>query len=271
MIITFKRNNRLLQTLRSASSSIHYLSILAGNTTGEIWVDDERHPNIAFIYSYLLGGFQVMGRPPKAESDLVNLRLFFEGELIPFLKKQNMSEFSYSTDTVELLNMMRILCFDKETFEQDQLIYINKHGCKAPAVRSSPFQISRIDRALCESDSNFSHRYVPEILESWKSMDDFLESGFGFIAIDASRGLIAGNLIANAVYDNAYVVGADTEPSYRRQGIASTLLYHAILLTKERNSDLIWECAEPNTASILTAQSCSLPLCGRYHVRWFNI
>lgn len=271
MIITFKRNNMLLQALRSASSSVHYLSILAGNTTGEIWVDDERHPNIAFIYSYLLGGFQVMGRVPKTEAELVSLRLFFEDTLIPFLKKQNASEFSYSTDTVELLDMMRILFFDKETFEQDQLIYINRHRGRVPAARTSHFQISRIDRRLCESNPCFSRRYMPEILESWKSMEDFLESGFGFVAIDAASGSIAGNLIANAVYDNSYVVGADTEPSYRRRGIASTLLYNAILLTEERSSDLIWECAEPNTASILTAQSCSLPLCGRYPVRWFNI
>lgn len=271
MIITSNRSNRLLRSLKSPSSSTHYLSILAGSTMGEVWIDDEKHPGIAFIYSYLLGGFQVMGRPPRTEVDLVNLRLFFESSLIPFLKKQGVSELSYSTDTQELLDMMRALSFDKETYEQAQLIYIGRRNVERRAVSTCPFQILRINRELYESSPVFLSRYVPEILESWKSMDDFLKYGFGFLAIDAQTGSIAGNLLANAVYGGAYVVGADTEPAYRRKGIASTLLSHAIRLTQERDCDLIWECAEPNTASILTAQSCGLSLCGRYPVRWFNI
>lgn len=58
-----KRGAKLAEKLKCEKSSIHYLSILSGNTRGLVWTDDPTAPRLAVVYSYLLGGFQIMGTP----------------------------------------------------------------------------------------------------------------------------------------------------------------------------------------------------------------
>ena len=105
-----KRGAKLAEKLKCEKSSIHYLSILSGNTRGLVWTDDPTAPRLAVVYSYLLGGFQIMGTPLQTAEEYAAFRLFFENKVFPLAKDEfELSEFAYSADTEELSDMMRVV------------------------------------------------------------------------------------------------------------------------------------------------------------------
>lgn len=81
-----KRGAKLAEKLKCEKSSIHYLSILNGNTRGLVWTDDPTAPRLAVVYSYLLGGFQIMGTPLQTAEEYAAFRLFFENKVFPLAK-----------------------------------------------------------------------------------------------------------------------------------------------------------------------------------------
>ena len=107
-----KRGAKLAEKLKCEKSSIHYLSILNGNTRGLVWTDNPTAPRLAVVYSYLLGGFQIMGTPLQTAEEYAAFRLFFENKVFPLAKDEfELSEFAYSADTEELSDMMRVVFF----------------------------------------------------------------------------------------------------------------------------------------------------------------
>ena len=236
-----KRGAKLAEKLKCEKSSIHYLSILNGNTRGLVWTDDPTAPRLAVVYSYLLGGFQIMGTPLQTAEEYAAFRLFFENKVFPLAKDEfELSEFAYSADTEELSDMMRVVFFDKELFEQKQLVYRTAEEYSAAgmpfvhAAEGRPMRIRRASESFLRENAEFAGAYLPEILESYKSFADFLKHGFAFFALEGEN--ICGNIISNGEYNGCCIVGADTKAEYRRRGIASALLRTAIESARERGN-----------------------------------
>lgn len=117
-----KRGAKLAEKLKCEKSSIHYLSILNGNTRGLVWTDDPTAPRLAVVYSYLLGGFQIMGTPLQTAEEYAAFRLFFENKVFPLAKDEfELSEFAYSADTEELSDMMRVVFSTRSCLNRNSL------------------------------------------------------------------------------------------------------------------------------------------------------
>ena len=222
------------------------------------------------VYSYLLGGFQIMGTPITKPEEYAALRLLFEREIIPDLLIPNdVNEVSYSCDTEALLEVMRIAFFDKETFEQNQLCFHYSHLDPTPSFEPCAYPIRRIDYELISGCPDFRLGLEGEILESYSSLNSFVNNGLGYAAVDGDK--IIANLIANAVFSKTFVLGADTYEEYRKQGIASSLLLTAVRYAQANGFDLIWECVEDNLPSIKTAMKCGFRKTSSFAVRWFDL
>lgn len=269
-----RRGAKLAAGLRNENSSIHYLSILNGTTRGIVWTDSAASPHIAVIYSCLLGGFQIMGAPPQSAEDYAALRLFFENTVFPQARDEfGLEEFAYSADTEELSDMMRVVLFDKELFEQKQLVYrttaeICAEGEPVFTECGERIRIERATERFFRDNAEAASVYLPEIAESFKNLESFLKHGFAFFALDGEN--VCGNLIANGAYGGSYTVGADTKTEYRRRGIASALLRAAVKFAQAQGGEIIWECAEENLPSVRTVEGCGLKRCGEFNVRWFE-
>lgn len=267
---TTERGDALAKRFECASSSIHYMSILQGTTRGEIYVDNIASPRFAIVYSFLLGGFQVMGTAPTEPNDYVSLRMFFDNEIISKLLILNdMQDLSYSCDSTALLDMMRVVFYDKETYEQKQCVYKYVPSCSIADFSMTSYAIRRLDSEFVSQNETFLLCYSDEICASFDSIDDFLKNSIGYVALDGEA--VIGNLLANGKYKNAYILGAETCEEYRRKGIASSLLRSAMLEANRKGFELVWECAEVNTESVLTVEKCGFKKVSDFVVRWFDI
>lgn len=266
-----ERGKTLARRFQNPKSSIHYLSILEGTTRGVVYVSEgeANTPELAIVYSFLLGGFQIMGEPITEPYEYAALRLLFEREIIKKLLIPNdIPEVSFSCDTDALLEVMRIAFFDKEMYEQKQLCFRYSHSGSPKCFDICAYELKRLDSEFIDNNAWFPIELEGEILESFESIELFLKTGLGFVALEDCH--IIANLIANANYENCFVLGADTDEEYRMRGIASSLLLTAVQYAHAHNCDLIWECAETNTASVKTVQKCGFELQYSFPVRWFE-
>lgn len=266
-----ERGKALARRFQKPNSSIHYLSILEGTTCGVVYVSEggRNMPGLAIVYSFLLGGFQIMGEPITQPHEYAALRLLFEREIInKLLIPNSISEVSFSCDSDALLEVMRIAFFDKEMYEQKQLCFRYSHLNSPKCFNKCAYKLKRIDLEFINNNTWFPIELKDELLESYESIELFLKNGLGFAALDSDH--IIANLIANANYENCFVLGADTDEEYRLKGIASSLLLTAVQYAYSHNCDLIWECAETNIASVKTVQKCDFKLQYSFPVRWFE-
>ena len=119
-----------------------------------------------------------MGTPITKPEEYAALRLLFEREIIPDLLIPNdVNEVSYSCDTEALLEVMRIAFFDKETFEQNQLCFHYSHLGPTPSFEPCAYPIRRIDDELISGCPDFQLGLEGEILESYSSLNSFLNNG----------------------------------------------------------------------------------------------
>lgn len=266
-----ERGKALARRFQKPNSSIHYLSILEGTTCGVVYVSEggRNMPGLAIVYSFLLGGFQIIGEPITQPHEYAALRLLFEREIInKLLIPNSISEVSFSCDSDALLEVMRIAFFDKEMYEQKQLCFRYSHLNSPKCFNKCAYKLKRIDLEFINNNTWFPIELKDELLESYESIELFLKNGLGFAALDSDH--IIANLIANANYENCFVLGADTDEEYRLKGIASSLLLTAVQYAYSHNCDLIWECAETNIASVKTVQKCGFKLQYSFPVRWFE-
>lgn len=266
-----ERGKALARRFQKPNSSIHYLSILEGTTRGVVYVSEGglNIPGLAIVYSFLLGGFQIMGEPITQPYEYAALRLLFEREIInKLLIPNDIPEVSYSCDSDALLEVMRIAFFDKEMYEQKQLCFRYSHSISPVCFNKCAYELKRLELEFIKDNVWFPIELKDELLESYESIELFLKNGLGFAALDNDH--IIANLIANANYENCFVLGADTDEEYRMKGIASSLLLTAVQYACSNNCDLIWECAETNIASVKTVQKCGFEFQYSFPVRWFE-
>ncbi len=270
-----KRGNKLAKLFECENSSVHYLSILEGNTCGCVYVNKPSAPTLAVIFSYRLGGFQLMGKPLTSPDEYASFRLAFQLDIIPRLLVPNgINEVSYSADSDELMEMMRIAFFDKEMYEQEQRVYIFDCNFDLTGSVTTDFLCVKADKAFSDKNPCFMNSFSNELSLSYQPVQKFFTHSLAYIALDKSKGgeaKIIGNIISGGHYKNQFVLGADTDESYRQRGVCSSLLFLAARDAKESRFNLVWECATDNVPSVKTVEKCGFKLKSTFPVRWFEL
>lgn len=268
-----KRGNKLARLFECESSSVHYLSILEGNTCGRVYVNNPSTPTLAVIFSHSLGGFQLMGRPLVSPDEYAAFRIAFQFDIIPHLLiPSGIRELSYSADSDELMDMMRIAFFDKEMFEQEQRVYVFDGDSDAVSIVTTEFPCIKANKAFSDQNPFFLEIFSDELSLSYQPLQKFFTHGLAYIALDnsvAGEPKIIGNIISGGHYKNQFILGADTSEAYRRKGICSSLLSLAAIDAKKNHFNLVWECATDNVPSVKTVEKCGFRLKAVFPVRWF--
>lgn len=94
-----KGNFKWAEQIANECSCPSFTSILAGNSSGKIRIDNLENPSFALVHSEPVGGFSILGKFNKQEGYL-SFKSFVEGELFKELKANNTTTFEFSDDCV---------------------------------------------------------------------------------------------------------------------------------------------------------------------------
>jgi RimJ/RimL family protein N-acetyltransferase len=248
-------------------------SIIEGNSPGRIWVDHPRRPQTALVWDKAEGGFYLAGFEKDDEfnqalNQCIRQQIYPEARRLP-----RMLDFvlNYFPETWE--SKLDVVLRDTAPMKHYRQHFTFKQF-KVDRKLQLPegFVMTRVDETLLARTElkNIDHinRWV---LESWQSVDNFMEKGFGFCLLHGDT--IACWCIADFVAGKAYEIGIHTDEDHRRRGLATLTVAAAVEHCLARGATEIgWHCWGSNVASAATArkvgfvQTIEHPV---YHA-WYN-
>ncbi|MFN8493390.1 MAG: GNAT family N-acetyltransferase [Caldilineaceae bacterium] len=232
-------------------------SVLAGNSTGEIWVDDAAHPQTALMWDnahifYLVG---------RADNLTFNQQLgeLFIRQLTPAARERGIDGFKilYSSSVWE--NHMNVV-FPTLTLTQHPRVVYTLAELKLPNWRKQllpGFTMRQIDQALL-TDAALGNLpdLVQEIKECWPSQEHFLRNGFGFCLLGDNE--IICRCTAEYVSAGKCGIGIATAEAYRQRGFAALTASAFIEYCLDRQITPYWDAWLRNAASVATAEKIGL-------------
>jgi len=231
--------------------------VLAGNSTGAIWVDDPAQPQTALMWdnAYI---FYLVGR---ADNLAFNHQLgeLFTAQLAPAARARGIDGFKllYSSSAWE--NQMSVV-FPTLTLTQHPRVVYTLGELKLTDWRSRlppGFTVRLIDQAMLE-DATLGNLpdLIQEIKECWPSQERFLANGFGFCLVGNNE--IICRCTAEYVSAGKCGIGIATEEAYRRQGFAALTASAFIEYCLDKQIVPYWDAWQRNTASVATAEKIGL-------------
>ena len=110
----------------------------------------------------------------------------------------------------------------------------------------------RIEQIDQENISKIEGRIIPSF--SWRSSDQFLKEGFGYIALDQGR--VCAVAFSAAVSSEEIDIGVETHEDHRRKGLAAILVNRMCEHITEIGKRPVWAHSISNKGSMRTALKC---------------
>ena len=228
-------------------------AVAAGNTPGELWVDNAGSPHSALLWDrghcvYLLGD---AGNAPFVEA----AAQWIAGELLPQGAARGLGIFKlYRSDDAWLAQLDRLLP-GRALRRLERSLFVLRPDAPLPPAPVPPAGLSlrTIDAALL-ADERRSHRadLAGEIASCSPAVERFLAHGFGFCALDDTA--IAGWCTAETVSATRCGAGIETVEAYQQRGIGAALAAAWARQSQARGLTAWWDSWSANTPSVRVAE-----------------
>lgn len=248
-----------------------FLGIAAGESRGDMWVDNIGNPTLALVYSFAVGGFSIMGSPQDVSvyNDLIK---FLREELFLELKEKGINYFEFSVVNKKTEEYILQL-FKGENINQENEYFYRKYEANNNTQEIDTYNIVKIDSGFIKQlqSGKFDNPEIlnKKILKSWGTYEDFLARSVGYAATFASS--IAAVILGTARYQNIIPIDIETGLEHRKMGLASTLTNHFVKACVSRGLTPQWNCVESNIASRKTAEKTGFKFIKKKPYYWFEI
>jgi RimJ/RimL family protein N-acetyltransferase len=245
-------------------------AVIAGTTSGEIYVDDASAPTAAI--TWVKHRIYLAGAPGNAGFNAALSKLFAEKIAPPAMEAGRVEFVLYYAPEEWGEHVDEIF---KDRFPiKDQRLYFTIKELKHDWRTNLPpdCTLRRVDRALLEQThlKNLAS-LIKEIHSERHSLQDFFAHGFGFCLLRDDE--IVSWCFSEYNTGQRCEVGIETQPAYHRQGygtlVASALVEHALT---SGITEVGWHCWVDNEASIALAQKVGFEKALEYAVyfAWFD-
>ncbi len=239
-----------------------YYSLLAGNSHGQIWVDNPTSARSAFLWdqhaSYFFGG--------SADDDAFNTELSeLIGDVIAPDSDSVIIAYFSNDDWARVIPTLfanrQFVTAQRRLFHINQLNNTNWRNVVMPGV-----QIERISEQLLSAQLANTNLVISEINQMWPSVARFLDQSVGYCAVHNEA--IVSWCTGEYVYDNRIGIGIETIEEYQRKGLATAVASAFIEHCTQRNMSVHWDCWSRNLPSNRTAQRLGFTLSKVSEVLW---
>jgi RimJ/RimL family protein N-acetyltransferase len=264
---------RVRPLFRGLAYHLAIFSAIEGNSPGRIWADHPQHPQTALVWDMVEGGFYLAGFEGDDEANQA-LNRCIRQEIYPAARQlPDTLDFvmNYFPETWE--SKLDVVLRDTAPMKHYRQHFTFKE-LKVDWKSQLPegFVMARVDENLLARTGLKNMDHVSRwVLESWQSVDNFMDKGFGFCLLHGD--VIASWSVADYVAGKAYEIGIHTDEDYRRRGLATLTVAAAVEHCMARGATEIgWHCWSSNVASAATArkvgfeQTIEHPV---YHA-WYN-
>ncbi len=227
-------SNYLLQAMSNTANCVYPCSVVQGFQSGDVFDNDGKTVESVLFWHYC-GFAYVSGKP----------------------------SLSFLTDIYELMisdekdRRLVLITDDDETIhffeEKDARITLRAEYSYNPQsacdLRLNDYEIERIDK---NNISKIEGRIIPSF--SWKTNDEFLKNGFGYIAV--KDGKMCSVAFSSAVSKEEIDIGVSTHEEFRGLSLASALTNIMCREIVKKGKAPVFAHSVSNTGSMKVASKC---------------
>lgn len=262
----------------SATNNITYdgspsfSGIIAGECTGEMWVDNFKNPNIALVFSFAVGGFSILGELPNIES-YNKFVTFIVENIFAQLKDKGIDYFKFSIESEEARPY--ILDIFKNRIIQSEYEYMFRRDYRYDEIITIPvsYEIFKVDSEFLEKveREEFVNKEIltERLLMSLGTYKNYLSKSVAFVAVNKNR--IIAVIIGTSIFKNIIPIDIETENEHRKKGVALTLIQHFIKECINNGYVIQWDCMDTNIASKRIAGKVGFKFFKKGVIYWFEI
>lgn len=264
--LKFSEYARVRSLFANLADRVAIEATIAGNTEGQVYVDNPTRPTAAFFWNAFRYGY-LAGDPADA-SFVTALRSLLADELLPAARESHdptlviyPASRGWQDQMPALLEGYWHVPLWRRTFTFDAAAFV------ARPVTSLPdgLTLHTIDAARIAASPDLRG----EIGMLWASTDAFLAHGFGACVLDGDR-VVSACLTAFAGGD-LHEISVSTQPPYRRQGLALVTAGTFIERCLQSGITPVWECWHDNTPSVKLAAKLGFQMTEDYPVNFLDL
>ncbi|WP_152657982.1 GNAT family N-acetyltransferase [Oceanobacillus sp. CFH 90083] len=240
-------------------SQLEAKAVVEGVNPGRIFVDDVESPASGLIWLGNNDGFFFIGNESNGAFNN-ELNHFIDTVIVPEARKIGLTWFEGIGDHIKWEETIKRLFEDRHLGSWDQRVYTLQKGdykgnSFEPAMEEG-YNIVKISERLFENSDQsvenieFLHS---RILESWSSLNSFLEKGIGYCVMFKNR--IVSICFSNFAVDNIHATAIETLEEHQGKKLAQKAALTYVEECLENNLIPYWDCMDSNKPSIAVAEN----------------
>ena len=218
----------------NTANRVYPCSIAEGFQSGDIYVNDGDDPEAALFWHYCGFGYITGKASEEFLSDVYEEMISVRDRRLVLITADD--------------DVISFFC-DKDVLMDSRAEYTYLPKENSGAIAETGFQIEQIDAG---NISKISGRIIPSF--SWESPEQFLEEGFGYVALD--RGQVCAVAFSAAVSSDEVDIGVETAEDHRRMGLAAMLAGRMCRHITGLGKKPVWAHSTSNEGSMNTALKC---------------
>jgi len=219
----------------NTANRVYPCSITEGFQSGEVYVNDGPDVEAVFFWHYCGFGY-ISGHA----SDVILQDIY--SEMISSPSGRRLVLITADDNVTAFFRNKNVLIDSRAEYS-----YL-RHN-RFHAADECEYRIERITR---DNMSKIEGRIIPSF--SWKTGEQFLKEGFGYIALDRER--VCAVAFSAAVSSMEIDIGVETHEDYRRKGLAAILAGRMCEHIVEIGKKPVWAHSISNKGSMNTALKC---------------
>ncbi|MFX0185423.1 MAG: GNAT family N-acetyltransferase [Candidatus Hodarchaeota archaeon] len=256
----FIQSNHLLFTVDA---------VIAGSSPGRVWVDQDINPRSVFMWDkahcYYFAGDT---RNTQFNSAIKNL---LTKSIIPNTVANQRDIYKIEYSSIEWEPILEELLKKTRPIKRTRVFYAytKQEIPESKNLLSNDFIIQKIDEELLNSTIKDVNTIIDEINQCWNSIDDFLNTGFGFCLIHkhvneetSIQGWCTGEYFSNRKCG----IGIETFYPHQRQGFATAMASAFVEYSLSLKIQPHWDSFTDNQASIRVAEKVGFKKIQEYTV-----
>ncbi|WP_339785138.1 GNAT family N-acetyltransferase [Paenibacillus sp. FSL R7-0313] len=271
-----KHDFHKVEHLTDSCPNIEVKAVASGLNPGRIYVDDAENITAALIWIHGQSGFQLIG-DSRSEPFLNELKEFMRESIEPELLNLHMHAVEIGVvdesweDILQHISGKREISSDiQHVFKLNPDPISHQDPLDICLSQDGEVRILRIDEVLLgEKRYNNSPFLKEKISHFWLTIDDFLQHGFGYIAVHNDD--IASVCLSAFIADQTHAVDIETVEVYRRRNYGAMVAKAFVEECGRVGIHPYWDCSPDNAGSIHLAQGVGMSLDFNYRVYWYDL
>ncbi len=259
MEISRSNYNEIESLFTNLSHHISINGVIDGHVPGRIFAAADRLSAVAITPQGIL-----LGGNLKNESFFYDMNTVIKQDILPEYRKRDKLDYVvfYPRD-IHDEKVLDIMFDGLYPMKSTRMTFSNDMSNVEIELPKGIYAVNK--ELFLNSELNGLDGVIEEISEGWSSVDDFLDRGFGCVAIKDN--IIIGWCLTDWVIRNECEIGIETYPEYRRQGYGHKLACGTLALAREKGIKRTgWQCWADNYGSIATAKSVGFELLSEFPV-----